>query len=1641
MKNTKNNAAGMRRRLLSALLSLIMIVSMLPAVSVDAEAAAWMEPYLQQLADWGVMRGDSTGNMHPDRPITRAEFVVLVNRAFGYNKTSASIPFRDVKPSDWYYDDINIGYTTGYFNGTSASTASPRDSVTREQATVLLGRNMMLEDQPGASIDFTDSTSLGNFSRGLIRSALTEGIISGYSDGSFRPKTNITRGQMAVILVKAIGNLVNKPGEQSLGGVYGNVTISTSGVVLKDTTIAGNLYITGGLGLGDVTLENVTVLGKIVVSGAGESSGGQNSVILRNVTAPSLLLDNLANNMVSIRAEGNTVIDQTFIRTPSYLEDATDDDAGFLKIDVDGEDGTTLAAAGNLKEISTLAPNSTVTIAKGSVQKLNVDETATGSTVSVLESGAVKELNLDVGTNVTGKGDVENLNVNAPGTKVDMLPDTIVVRPDINASINGETMDTTLAAESSADPRLLAGYPKITDIASTSAKGLMRTNKAGTIYWAVTSITDGSVSDADLMKPTNNANILKSGNLKAATSNTDYTADITGLTSDGSYYFSSMLVDAREQHSPVKAVSFSTPDDTAPNFAAGFPYLSQIKSDSAYVTVMTTKTCRLYYALLPKGAAAPTANDFKANAVSGNLGFGSRDMTKNITDTIPVNRDKLEEVKDYVLYLWLTDVDGARSSAVRNMPFTTIDGTSPVFVTIPTVNSIKETSVGMVSSINEAGTIFWVAVAKGAEYPKPMNGQTTQPALSSPEAKLQVSNGMNALKSGKVTATANKDVTINISGLTSETAYDVYYVAQDTAGNFSDKVGKLEIHTLDNNPPTITQEFTSTNDAEGTSPLADTDIRIVFSEAVQDSGSNQQLLALYQKAVDSSTSQDDRDSARETLTSILRSNIQLYDANATPPKLVAERKYGSDGNPTGDNWVIDYSKAEVTAEEGKVVVTFKNGTALNLKSGDKYYFEIRDIADTSTAKNIIKPNPIRLPAFTTVFAQIQFDYTDTTAMVDNNPISFDLSFKAVPVSAENTGENVVWDLIFRMNIPAEFELYEKRGENGTWKKMDAVAEINPAGFPQDTMLGASYTGTFVATPTDSDPSAIAEPLRNVKETRYYGIRFTSIDSVRERDTWSKKVEMEVLAVAGSNKSALRNLLASTMTDSELAAAVGDGLVEVGSPTPYIMKNAFQDKQVPLFQPKYPLFNPSDVSGSIAVQLNRNSGRIFYVIAPVGIIPTTLTKELGGSTNLTGDNWEHLPKTIKLNDDKNEDTVFSSIPTSGSIMTPRYDSSSGILTGNVGYDGSLATIPLQGLKPETKYVAYFVLQGSSSTIYSKNPYVFQFETTEVSRPVIELDLISPTVTVGVDKTSTVYYLIAVNGKEPSDVRGPMVDYAADQAPFQSGGEYYGKGTGVGGLYTVLDAMSEDVFEGTVRKGSVFDVYAKQSAVNKFATAIMLQGTSEGAVTWKGTLSIDAGSYQPVDCSPGMTINAPSYTFLSTANASGSGYAFRAIRPITKLDNDPPKIVSCDFRPTASLPGSAQAGCTGFLTINFNKPLYGLANSGVDDPAYPIVNSAAPPGSKRFRSAGLTFQPSAGSNISFVLDGAENKSTPVNRVIFELTGTTEGATITTMANFVCNKEKVSHPNGLRLRLVYTDNGDGTFKPEFVIDTPTWDANATT
>jgi len=1020
--NTKRN---LLRRGLAGILALALILGLLPAAATTAHAASWADSYIQTLVDWGVMRGDVGGNMAPDRSITRAEFVTMMNRAYGYTKLGGH-PFTDVRSRDWYNEDIDIAYNIGYFKGTGPTTASPNATLTREQAAVLLSRNMMLQPTVGETLGFSDSRTLSDWSRGLVGAAAANGVIGGYDDGSFQPMRNITRGEVAAMLVRAIGTPVQTGGDHALGNVYGNVTVNTSGVTLRDGVIAGNLYLTGGIDLGDVLLQNVTVLGEIIISGGGESNSSQSSVILRNVVADNLVVDSIGSQFVTIRAEGNTDIPTTVVRTNAYVDDSSLPGYGLSLITLDGEEGALYQLAGNVKEVLNKTPGSSLQVVQGTADKVTVDEYATGSSVLVDGDAVVGSLNLDTAAAVTGTGDIKGLNVGAAGSTVEQLPDKIDIRPGITTDIAGANMNSTQAAESSADPKLLAGYPAVRKIAPNSAELVFRTNKSGTVYWAVSAVADGSVSEADLLDPpVYGSKVLASGKVSATAANTDYTAAVSKLTSGGSYYVTAMLVDGRDQHSPIKVTSFTTPDDTVPAFASGYPRITKNTCEIAQATVMATKSCQLYYALLPAGASAPTPAEFKAAAIPGNLGYGSMSVTKNVTTPFQINDIRLDEKTGYVLYLWLVDHDGAKQSKVVSVKFTTPDETAPI-VTSMIQTKCTPNSITLEYTVNEPADLVWAVVTEGNHNAKQFMNFNWEPTNESDDgdsftlkfnteaellaAKVRLMSGVGALKSSSNT----KKSPFTVSGLdtkdTKTSSYVIYYIANDGAtasGNLSEQIKALRIHTEDNIHPTASLAFTNPDGSEVAidpnstatppTPQADANVRILFSENVKGTtGKSALFLSLYEKVTAAKTdldksqgsdaeteSQTAYNNARKNLATALQNHITMYRAvppSKTPevPVVGTKNADGTDVTHESDGSWVDWNNAEVSMlDDGRLEILLRNvnqvtdpgKAAVRLDGGASYYFQLKGIYDLAVSPNDLVPSPCDLP-FSTAFAKV-----------------------------------------------------------------------------------------------------------------------------------------------------------------------------------------------------------------------------------------------------------------------------------------------------------------------------------------------------------------------------------------------------------------------------------------------------------------------------------------------------------------------------------------------------------------------------------------------------------------------------------------------------------------------------------------------
>ena len=1507
--------------------------------------ADYTEPYMKRMEELGLLQGDADGDLRPGDPITRAEFVTIINRAFGY-RSAGGHPFRDVPGTAWYAEDVDIGYTEGYITGTSPTAFSPNLSITREEAAFILAKNLMMEPAVGENTSFADGRSISTWSRGMVSAAAENNLISGYPDGTFRPQKSITRGEAAVILLNAVGTPVSRPGTTTLGDVWGNVTITSSGVTLKDTVVAGNLYVTAGVELGDVVLENVKVLGEIVVSGGGVSEAGEDSVILRNVDAPKLVVDNIKNQQVSLRVEGDGLIQQASVRTDAFLADNTPAGHGIGEIELNGENGLELKLAGNIKNVVNRTPESALSISSGRVDTITVDEKAVDSTLEISSGAEADHVNLDVGTTVTGDGDIGDLVVNAPGSTVSMLPDQIVIRPGDTANIDGENMDSEAAAESSADPRLLSGYPKITDLAPSSATAQFSGNKRGTVYWAVTSVTDGSVGTDELIDPPSyTTKIVANGSAALSGAGERSTAKISKLVSDGSYYLSAVLVDARGDQSPLKVLSFTTPDNTVPGFADGYPYMSKVTNVSAQVTVMATKSCRLYWALLPKGAQAPTAQDFKANAVTGNLGYGSRDVTKNTAYSFDVNNVALEELESYDLYLWLTDVEGGQSSRVEKLSFTTVDRTPPKFNTNATVNKVERTSVGLYANLNEAGTLYWVVVEQGTEYPKPLAGQSGPVDLSSDTAKMQVSAGMNALKSGKVNMSQDKDVSFNVSGLDPEKAYDLYYVAQDKAGNYSARVQVITIHTLDPSAPTVVQEFTRYNGDESGTPYPDTDIRLVFSEEVQDAAANVTLKEYYDR-VTAAKGETEKEQARTALGNVLRNSIKLYvDTGSGRPELVADGVDAADKTQGG--WVIDYRYAEVTMEEGKTVVIFRTAdsekeSALNLQSGAEYHFEIEanTISDTSDAKNIM--GKTKLDTFKTIFAVVNLsnpnestlegtitDYHDPGQEIQltGDDKLVDISWLLAPATTESVPDNVDWDMIIWSDTSIAFDLYRRTNlaeTPGKWERIGEEIELTvPDG---DDRRGVSLTRIL----QKGNNPQFQQLNQLLEENQYeYAVHFTRVGTLGDRDTWSQRVTMGVTVVAGST-SDLGSLANGRLDSSALEEALAEGVTNIGQPDDFTLRKQFSDQTPPIFVDNRPNFETGDSSVKMYLMLDR-PGTIYYMVAPYGTV-TTEGEERDGSekyhfsTDKT--DYEALPKNGE-NDPGSGGMEYPfniTAPTPLSIINAGNQANARIKHGSIQGGATEVEKIVQDLEVKTDYIAYFVIQGSSSQVYSE-VYAYRFSTDDVTPAYITMRAVNPEVEFTTSQDATLYYSLFASNKLP-----PL--FGQNLAGNHLDPEYRDKvGTEITDL-TLLEAIQKTI--NGVTGESYFDRYASEETKEQVRQAITSQTSSEALD--KGSIpNMAQKEPQAHDFTNAMDPeSATAYVCLATAqNALGGKWTFKAVDGVRIPDEDAPVLLKVTTTVTKVNDAADPVRVSGTVTLQFSETIYHINDSGNPDTLRAII----------------------------------------------------------------------------------------------------------
>ncbi|MDQ5826225.1 MAG: S-layer homology domain-containing protein [Chloroflexota bacterium] len=166
----------------------------------DVPGDYWAYDHIAHLFCRGIISGYGDGHFRPNNNTTRGQFTKMLVLGMGwnlYNPYFAS--FTDVDPGSPYYQYIETAHLRDVISGYSDGTFRSNTPITRAQtAKMLVVAKGWQPTAPGME-HFWDVPNT-SWAYGYIETAYSKGVISGYSSGFFKPDLEVTRAQLSKML-------------------------------------------------------------------------------------------------------------------------------------------------------------------------------------------------------------------------------------------------------------------------------------------------------------------------------------------------------------------------------------------------------------------------------------------------------------------------------------------------------------------------------------------------------------------------------------------------------------------------------------------------------------------------------------------------------------------------------------------------------------------------------------------------------------------------------------------------------------------------------------------------------------------------------------------------------------------------------------------------------------------------------------------------------------------------------------------------------------------------------------------------------------------------------------------------------------------------------------------------------------------------------------------------------------------------------------------------------------------------------------------------------------------------------------------------------------------------------------------------
>lgn len=366
----------------------------------------WAQNTINKWVDKGDISGYPDGTFRPNNMITRAEFVVLVNNAMGYTKSGYAY-FSDVPSHYWGKNAIQTGVAAGYISGDGNGIFRPNDPVTRQEAAAMISRILDLKQNESRAYRYTDSYAISNWAKGVVGAVSEAGIMAGYPDGSFGPNRVLTRAEAVLALDKTVNYKPGDKEEDKEETQKEDMLLTQS--KLEDTTITGDLTISDRLGTKTITLEDVTVKGKLIVDGGSE-------VILKDCDIKEMVMD---QKDTTVKASGKTTVEKTTFKKIGKLTGGD-----YTDVIVDKELSGSITIDAKVRNLTLDAETDLKLGSDARIKNMEITKNADKATID-FSKGKVEDMTVKDKVTIKGSGDIDTMTVYVSGVTSSIRPDTV----------------------------------------------------------------------------------------------------------------------------------------------------------------------------------------------------------------------------------------------------------------------------------------------------------------------------------------------------------------------------------------------------------------------------------------------------------------------------------------------------------------------------------------------------------------------------------------------------------------------------------------------------------------------------------------------------------------------------------------------------------------------------------------------------------------------------------------------------------------------------------------------------------------------------------------------------------------------------------------------------------------------------------------------------------------------------------------------------------------------------------------------------------------------------------------------------------------------------------------------------------------